>query len=101
MHCVSCVQIQQAALMHEEGTRLLEAMSAHYPDVHVALLPSALLLGPNAMKERRAARSDGADSAIVTIGSLQKALRTARVVVGDSGKRIVSCIFRAIVGYMC
>lgn len=98
MFGVSGVYLQQAALVHEEGSRLLDAMASHYPEVHAALLPSAMLLGPNATRERQTSRGDGADSIIVTVGSLQRALRTSRVVVGDSGKRIVR---RAVVGDLC
>lgn len=84
--------------MHEEGSRILDAMSAHYPEVHVAMLPSAMLLGPNGAREHQAALGDGADSVIVTNGSLQRALRASRVTVGDSSRRIVR---HAIVGDVC
>lgn len=74
----------------KEGTRLLDALSEHYEDVHVSLLPSSILLGPNALEERRAAPDDGAGGVFVTAGSLRNALRKAGVLLGDADERVVS-----------
>lgn len=75
----------------EEGTRLLDAVSDQYADVHLSLLPSSILLGPNALRERRSAADDGANNVFVTAGSLRKALRNAGVLLGDADDRVVSC----------
>lgn len=74
----------------EEGTRLLDAVSDQYADVHLSLLPSSILLGPNALRERRSAADDGANNVFVTAGSLRKALRNAGVLLGDADDRVVS-----------
>ena len=66
-------------------------MSDHYADVHLSLLPSSILLGPNALRERRSAADDGAGNVFVTAGSLRKALRHAGVLLGDTDDRVVSC----------
>eukprot|EP00752_Nemacystus_decipiens_P009109 g8133.t1 len=73
----------------KEGTRLLDALSDHYEDVHVSLLPSSILLGPNALEERRAAPDDGAGGVFVTAGSLRNALRKAGVLLGDADERLL------------
>ncbi|CAM9646286.1 unnamed protein product [Hapterophycus canaliculatus] len=72
-----------------EGTRLLDALSNRYADVHVSLLPSPILLGPNALEERRAAPDDGAKGVFVTAGSLRNALRKAGVLLGDADERVL------------
>lgn len=74
----------------KEGTRLLDALSDSYGDVHLSLLPSPILLGPNALAERRAAPDDGARGVFVTAGSLRNALRKAGVLMGDADERVVS-----------
>lgn len=73
-----------------EGTRLLDTVSDQYAVVHLSLLPSSILLGPNALRERRSAADDGAANVFVTAGSLRKALRNAGVLLGDADDRVVS-----------
>lgn len=78
----------------KEGTRLLDALSERYADVHVSLLPSSILLGPNALQERQAAPDDGAGGVFVTSGSLRNGLRKSGVLLGDADERIVSSTHR-------
>eukprot|EP00903_Cladosiphon_okamuranus_P021359 g19629.t1 len=73
----------------KDGTRLLDALSDHYEGVHVSLLPSSILLGPNALEERRSAPDDGAGDVFVTAGSLRNALRKAGVLLGDADERVL------------
>lgn len=77
----------------EEGQRLFRTLTEQYAKVHVSLLPSSILLGPNAMRERGVAPHDGADGIYVSSGSMRKGLRSAGVLLGDSDEKIVSiCI---------
>lgn len=80
----------------KEGTRLLDALSDSYADVHVSLLPSPILLGPNALEERRAAPDDGARGVFVTAGSLRNALRKAGVLLGDADERVVGLLLAVV-----